>query len=65
MALYLNGYKTGETKVKCDVVKMQCLAIFGIYNDLQMMPQEAHHVTLCPQWKIVLNAMIESRLNEL
>jgi len=27
--------------------------------------QEAHHVTLCPQWKIVLNAMIESRRNEL
>ena len=30
-----------------------------------MTPQEAHHVTLCPQWKIVMNAMIESRRNEL
>ena len=30
----------------------------------KMTPQEAHHVTLCPQWKIVLNAMIESRRNE-
>jgi len=29
------------------------------------MPQEAHHVTLCPQWKIVLNAMIQSHWNEL
>jgi len=44
---------------------MQCLAEFGIYHDLQMTPQEVHHVTLCPQWKIVLNAMIESRRNEL
>jgi len=44
---------------------MQCRAEFGIYRDLQMTPQEAHHVTLCPQWKIVLNAMIESRRNEL
>ena len=44
---------------------MQCLAEFGIYHDLQMTPQEAHHVTLCPQWKIVLNAMIQSRQNEL
>ena len=32
---------------------MQCLAEFGIYHDLQMTLQEAHHVTLCPQWKIV------------
>jgi len=39
---------------------MQCLAEFGFYHDLQMTPQEAHHVTLCPQ-----NAMIESRRNEL
>ena len=30
-----------------------------------MTPQEAHHVTLCPQCKIVLNAMIQSRQNEL
>ena len=44
---------------------MQCLAEFGIYHDLQMTPQEAHHVTLCPQWKIVLNSMIESLQNEL
>ena len=44
---------------------MQCLAEFGIYRDLQMTPQEAHHFTLCPQWKIVLNAMIESLRNEL
>jgi len=44
---------------------MQCLAEFEIYHDLQMMPQEVHHVTLCPQWKIVLNAMIKSRRNEL
>jgi len=44
---------------------MQCLAEFGIYHGLQMSPQEAHHVTLCSQWKIVLNAMIESRRNEL
>jgi len=44
---------------------MQCLAEFGIYQDPQMTPQEAHHVTLCPQWKIVLNAMIESLQNEL
>jgi len=32
---------------------MQCLAEFEIYHDLQMTPQEAHHVTHCPQWKIV------------
>ena len=32
---------------------MQCLEEFGIYHDLQMKPQETHHVTLCPQWKIV------------
>ena len=44
---------------------MQRLAEFGIYHDLQMTPQEAHHVNLCPQWNIVLNAMIESRRNEL
>jgi len=44
---------------------MQCLAEFGIYHDLQMTPREAHHVTICPQWKIVLNAMIQSRRNEL
>ena len=44
---------------------MQCLAEFGIFHDLQMTPQEAHHVTLCPQWKIVLNAMIESLWNKL
>jgi len=44
---------------------MQCLAEFGIYHDLKMTPQEAHHVTLCPQWKIVLNAMIQSRQKEL
>jgi len=30
-----------------------------------MTPQEAHHVTRCPQWKIVLNAMIQSHRNEL
>ena len=28
---------------------MQCLAEFGIYHDLKMTPQKAHHVTLCPQ----------------
>jgi len=44
---------------------MQCLAKFEIYHDLRMTPQEAHHVTLCPKWKIVLNAVIESRRNEL
>ena len=44
---------------------MQCLAKFGIYHDLQITPQEARHVTLCPQWKIALNAMIESHRNEL
>jgi len=44
---------------------MQCLAEFGIYHDLQMTPQEAHRATLCPQWKIVLNTMIEHRRNEL
>ena len=44
---------------------MQCLAKNFIYHDLQMTPQEAHYVTICPQWKIVLNAMIESRRNEL
>ena len=44
---------------------MQCLSEFGIYHDLHITPQEAHHVTLCPQWRIVLNAMIESRRNEL
>jgi len=46
---------------------MQCLAEFGIYHDLQMTPQEAHHVTLlqCPQWKIVLHALIDSRRNDL
>ena len=30
-----------------------------------MTPKEAHDVTLCPRWKIVLNAMIQSRQNEL
>jgi len=30
-----------------------------------MTPQEAHHVTLCPQWKILLNAMTQSRQNVL
>jgi len=44
---------------------MQCVAEFEIYHDLKMTPQKAHHVTLCPQWKIVLNAMIESLRNEL
>jgi len=44
---------------------LQYLAEFGVCHDLQMTPQEAHHVTLCPQWKIVLNAMIESHRNEL
>jgi len=44
---------------------IQRLAEFGIYHDLQMTLQEAHHVTLCPQWKIVLQAMIQSRWNEL
>jgi len=44
---------------------MQYLAEFEIYHDLQMTPQEAHHVTFCPQWEIVLNAMIESHRNEL
>jgi len=44
---------------------MQCLSEFGIFHDLQMTPQEAHHVTLCPQWKIVLNAIIKSRRNKL
>ena len=44
---------------------MQCLVEYGIYNDLQMMLQEAHHVTPCPRWKIVLDAMIQSRQNEL
>jgi len=29
-----------------------------------MTQQEAHHVTLCPQWKIVLNARIQSCRNE-
>jgi len=43
---------------------MQCLAEFGIHHDLKMTSQEAHHVTLCPQLKIVLNTMIESRRNE-
>jgi len=33
MALYLNGYKTGETKVQCDVVK--CL------NKLQVIVYES------------------------
>jgi len=28
---------------------MQCQAEFEIYHDLQMTPQEAHHVTLCQQ----------------
>jgi len=28
---------------------MQCLAEFGIYHDLRMTLQEAHHVALCPQ----------------
>ena len=44
---------------------MQCLAEIGSYHDLQITPQEAHDVTLCPHWKIVLNAMIESRWNKL
>jgi len=44
---------------------MQCLKEFALYHDLQMIPQEAHHVTICPRWKTVLNAMIQSRQNEL
>jgi len=54
-----------EKPGQASAAAMQCLAEFGIYHDHQMTPQEAHHVTLCPQWKIVLNAMIESRRNEL
>jgi len=50
---------------QASAASMQCLAEFGIYHYLQMTPQEAHHVTLCPQWKIVLNTVIESRRNEL
>jgi len=60
-AALISVEKTGQTSAAA----MQCLAEFGIYLDLQMTPQEAHHVTLCPQEKIVLNAMIESRWNEL
>jgi len=65
-----SGDSTGSTDIcgepgQSSAAAMQCLAEFGIYHDLQMTPQEAHHVTLCPQWKIVLNAMIESRRNEL
>jgi len=30
-----------------------------------MTPQEAHQVCLCPQWKIVLNTMMQSRQNQL
>jgi len=30
-----------------------------------MTQQEAHNATLCPQWKIVLNAMCQFRQNEL
>jgi len=44
---------------------MQCLAEFGLYHYLRMTLQEEYHVTLCPQWKIVLKAMIESCRNEL
>ena len=40
---------------------MQCLAEFRLCHYLQMTPQEAHHATLRPRWKIVLNAMIQSR----
>jgi len=47
------------------VAATQCLAEFGLYHDLQMSPQKAHYITLYPQWKIVLNAMIESHQNEL
>jgi len=43
----------------------QCLAEFDLYHDLQIMPQEAHQVTICTRWKIVLNTMIQSRQNEL
>jgi len=55
-----------EKPGQASAAAMQCLAKSGIYHDLQMTPQEAaaHHVTLCPQWKIVLNAMIELRRNE-
>ena len=44
---------------------MQRLAEFWLYYNLQMTAQEAHHVTLCPQLKFVLNVMIQSRQNEL
>ena len=44
---------------------MHRLAEIGIYHDLQMTPQEATHVILCLQWKIVQNAMIEYHQNDL
>ena len=61
LAALMSAGKPGQASAAA----MQCLTEFGIYRDLQMTPQEAHHFTLCPQWKIVLNAMIDSRLNEL
>jgi len=54
-----------EKPGQASAAAMQCLAEFGIYHGLQMTPQEANHVTLCPQWKNVLNAMMESCRNEL
>jgi hypothetical protein len=61
LAALMSAGKPGQASAAA----MQCLTEFGIYRDLQMTPQEAHHFTLCPQWKVVLNAMIESLWNEL
>jgi len=38
-----------EKPGQASAAAMQCLAEFGMYHDLQMRPQEAHFVTLCPQ----------------
>jgi len=44
---------------------MQCPAEFGLYHDLQLTPQKAHNVTLCPRRRIVLNTIIQFRQHEL
>jgi len=49
-ALIVSVGKPGQVSAAA----MQCLAEFGIYHDIRMTPQEAHHVTKCPHWKIVL-----------
>jgi hypothetical protein len=44
---------------------MQRPAELGLYHDLQLTPQKAHNVTLCPRRRIALNTIIQSRQHKL